>query len=106
FSSRRQHTSSKRVWSSDVCSSDLGSLNFKQDIGLRINGRGTRRLPQKSLRLYSRSDYGQSRFYTEIFEDLPYSEFNMLLLRNSRSEERRVGKEGRYVRCTEQDRED
>src|SRR5438067_11263806 len=26
FSSRRRHTRSKRDWSSDVCSSDLGSL--------------------------------------------------------------------------------
>src|SRR5699024_11623344 len=28
FSSRRRHTSSKRDWSSDVCSSDLLSLAF------------------------------------------------------------------------------
>src|SRR5699024_9045462 len=27
FSSRRRHTISKRDWSSDVCSSDLGSMN-------------------------------------------------------------------------------
>lgn len=60
-----------------------GTLNFQQDIGLRINGNWSRRLPQKSLRLYSRSDYGQSRFVTDIFEDLPYNEFNLLLLRNS-----------------------
>src|SRR5699024_11998119 len=28
FSSRRRHTRSKRDWSSDVCSSDLGEGNF------------------------------------------------------------------------------
>src|SRR5690625_4661252 len=60
-----------------------GLLAFQQDIGIRINGRATRSYPQKSLRLYSRSDYGQSRFYTDIFNDLPYNEFNLLILRNS-----------------------
>src|SRR5699024_12000210 len=36
FSSRRLHTSSKRDWSSDVCSSDL-SLNDSQFDGLDIS---------------------------------------------------------------------
>src|SRR5699024_11885884 len=31
FSSRRRHTSSKRDWSSDVCSSDLGALCLGRD---------------------------------------------------------------------------
>src|SRR5438874_3999411 len=30
FSSRRRHTRSLRDWSSDVCSSDLGGLGFRQ----------------------------------------------------------------------------
>src|SRR5699024_12163181 len=30
FSSRRRHTISKRDWSSDVCSSDLGSLSIEK----------------------------------------------------------------------------
>src|SRR5699024_5549128 len=60
-----------------------GDLDFHQNIGIRINGRASRILPQKSLRLYSRSDYGQSRFYTNVFDDLPYNEFNLLLLRNA-----------------------
>src|SRR5699024_11813682 len=29
FSSRRRHTRSKRDWSSDVCSSDLGGVYYK-----------------------------------------------------------------------------
>src|SRR5207249_7754867 len=29
FSSRRRHTRSKRDWSSDVCSSDLGATRFE-----------------------------------------------------------------------------
>lgn len=62
---------------------ERGSLKLQQDIGIRINGGWSRRLPQKSLRLYARSDYGQSRLFTNIFDDLPYNEFNLLLLRNS-----------------------
>src|SRR5207249_5233207 len=34
FSSRRRHTRSKRDWSSDVCSSDLGTI--EADIALKI----------------------------------------------------------------------
>src|SRR5699024_12004215 len=30
FSSRRRHTRSKRDWSSDVCSSDLGNFHVQQ----------------------------------------------------------------------------
>src|SRR6266704_5032153 len=31
FSSRRRHTRSKRDWSSDVCSSDLGLITIERD---------------------------------------------------------------------------
>lgn len=60
-----------------------GQLSFTQTVGLRINGSHTRVFPQKSLRIYPRSDYGQSRIYSKIFEDLPYYEFNQLVLRSS-----------------------
>lgn len=60
-----------------------GSVNFRQRIGVRINGSYTRLLPQKSLRIYPRSDYGQSRIYSKLYEDLPYHEFDLLVLRSS-----------------------
>lgn len=60
-----------------------GELSFRQNIGIRINGSYTRMLPQKSLRIYPRSDYGQSRIYSKIFDDIPYHEFNQLVLRSS-----------------------
>jgi hypothetical protein len=41
---------------------DDGRQIFQQDIGVRIHGGGSRVLPQKSLRLYARSDYGQTHF--------------------------------------------
>ena len=56
---------------------------FQQDIGIRIHGGWTRRDPIKSLRLYARSDYGESRFNYRIFPDLPFDNYNRLLLRNS-----------------------
>src|SRR5207249_6983078 len=38
FSSRRRHTRSKRDWSSDVCSSDLGSRNLGATNVYRVLG--------------------------------------------------------------------
>ncbi len=60
-----------------------GRQVFQQDIGVRIHGGGSRVLPQKSLRLYARSNYGQTHFRHQIFPDEPYSEFKRLILRNS-----------------------
>src|SRR5699024_11998606 len=64
FSSRRRHTSSKRDWSSDVCSSDL---------------------------------------YTQPYPHFPcHAQYLLIVLaiplNHHRSEERRVGKEGRFRR--------
>jgi hypothetical protein len=56
---------------------------FQQDIGIRIHGGWTRRDPIKSLRLYARGDYGESRFNYRFFPELPYTSYNRLLLRNS-----------------------
>lgn len=56
---------------------------LSQNIGLRIHGGVTRNYPQKSLRMYSKSEYGQSRFYYPFFENHSVEEFNQLTLRNS-----------------------
>ncbi|WP_100333043.1 CotH kinase family protein [Bacillus alkalisoli] len=60
-----------------------GKRAFAQNAGVRIHGAFTRRLPQKTLRLYSRSDYGTSRFSYQFFDEKPIDDFNRLLLRNS-----------------------
>lgn len=61
------------------------------DMGMRIHGGGTRRLAQKSFRLYARSDYDmtQSTLSHDIFQGAAVdkagetiTEFNRLLLRN------------------------
>src|SRR5207249_6063053 len=69
FSSRRRHTRSKRDWSSDVCSSDL---SFQSDTFAGLAN-------------------------SKIFPDNTPSTINSIfsLRVNSRSEERRVGKECR-----------
>jgi hypothetical protein len=60
-----------------------GLPGFSQNIGVRIHGGTTRSRPRKSLRLYSRSDYGTSRITYQLFPDKPINDFNRLLLRNS-----------------------
>lgn len=60
-----------------------GNLAFSQDAGVRIHGGFSRRFAQKTLRLYSRSDYGESRFSYQFFEDKEMDDFNRILLRNS-----------------------
>ncbi|TVQ68553.1 MAG: T9SS C-terminal target domain-containing protein [Balneolaceae bacterium] len=60
-----------------------GTRSVSQDIGVRIHGGWSRAFPHKSLRLYSRSDYGESRFRYRFFEDLELDNFNRLILRGS-----------------------
>ncbi|MDG5768073.1 CotH kinase family protein [Balneolales bacterium ANBcel1] len=60
-----------------------GNQVVSQDIGIRIHGGWSRAFPQKSFRLYSRSDYGESRFRYRFFPDLELDDFNRLILRQS-----------------------
>src|SRR5699024_11741238 len=82
FSSRRRHTRSKRDWSSDVCSSDLAG--------------GSWGLGKTS---YFRMGIGVVIYYTRIKTDTGFEERLVGSLiespKTDRSEERRVGKEGR-----------
>ncbi|MCH8568302.1 MAG: CotH kinase family protein [Balneolales bacterium] len=60
-----------------------GQLGFAQFAGMRIHGNFTRSYPRKSMRLYSRADYGTSRFEYKIFENQPVQRFNRLIFRTS-----------------------
>ncbi len=60
-----------------------GELGFGHYAGARIHGNFSRSYPMKSIRLYSRSDYGTSRFEYPIFEDQPVQRYNRFILRNS-----------------------
>src|SRR5699024_11722261 len=79
FSSRRRHTRSKRDWSSDVCSSDLISAGECASCKIR-----------RILHILSRSH----------ILSIIVGFFQVLI--DHRSEERRVGKECRSRRWTEQ----
>ncbi len=53
-----------------------------QDMGVRIHGNYTRTFAQKSLRLYSRTDYGPGRMRHRFFPAKDLDDYNRLLLRN------------------------
>src|SRR5690606_39733923 len=78
FSSRRRHTRFSRDWSSDVCSSDLAS-----SLGGDVDG-----MLAEAVTLHENT-------LVKIPEQLSYVEASTLPCAATRSEERRVGKEGR-----------
>src|SRR5207248_5483735 len=95
FSSRRRHTRSYGDWSSDVCSSNLQSHSCGQRSQSRASSRA---LPCKS----SRFSVGRTTSFGERVERttaivLPSGEKRAPSdsMHRPRSEERRVGKEGR-----------
>ena len=67
----------------DFFEEDAWNPSFSQGIGVRIHGAWSRAFPMKSLRLYARNEYGESRFNHTIFPDQPYQSYNRLILRNS-----------------------
>src|SRR5699024_12212759 len=84
FSSRRRHTRSKRDWSSDVCSSDL--LRHLQELTHQFISLIFQKLMTPSGG--SKLSFGFCQFHTGR-RDLRRCHIS------ARSEERRVGKEGR-----------
>src|SRR5699024_11780705 len=91
FSSRRRHTRSKRDWSSDVCSSDLYSLISITLLCLYllkplfINGECK----------YKHKSVMEIREYVNSELNSLWEEYRRLSNPQTRSEERRVGKECR-----------
>ena len=60
-----------------------GATVLSQDAGVRVSGTWTVRLPQKSLKLYAGTQYGDPTFSTQLFPDLPYTEWARFRVRNS-----------------------
>lgn len=60
-----------------------GDRPLAMDIGIRIHGGGSRAFQQKSLRVYARSEYGESQIRYQIFSDQVRSSYKRLQLRNS-----------------------
>lgn len=55
---------------------------FSIDAGVKIGGGCTRLYDQKSLDIFFRSKYGESKLNYQLFEDKSITEFNRLALRN------------------------
>src|SRR5207253_7006332 len=92
FSSRRRHTRWPRDWSSDVCSSDLVPAPYPD------RGRAREIISAFTVSYGSRDPQTAQKFATLLTDAfLAASRSNLL-----RSEERRVGKEGRTRWCWEQ----
>src|SRR5690606_41024865 len=92
FSSRRRHTRFSRDWSSDVCSSDLASRTARSPIAWTCTWKPCR----SSSATYSLSLAGST--YDRPVPPHPQYGSRVAAVKFSvmpRSEERRVGKEGR-----------
>src|SRR5699024_12180494 len=101
FSSRRRHTRSKRDWSSDVCSSDLGGyVGFKSDgVGKPERNGGKPRCRFRNTARRKGRGRSQRRGRRERRKGRQRRKGRG---RSQRSEERRVGKECRSRRAPEQ----
>src|SRR5205814_7602611 len=90
FSSRRRHTRCLSDWSSDVCSSDLSQFDALM-VGLRLERETVLQALVDQANKSTRPNAGlmvSSDLRTLLAEALKHA-------RENRSEERRVGKEGR-----------
>jgi hypothetical protein len=67
-------------------SANAGERLFHHNAGFRLQGSGSSANPQKSLRLYFRSDYGKSDIGYPIFPTGGFSNYNRVILRNNGTE--------------------
>src|SRR5699024_11224223 len=96
--SRRRHTSSKRDWSSDVCSSDLKEMGWE---AVQISALPEGYDPNEvalALKENNLAAAGMHISLDRLQSDLDgvLKEADLYGTKDIRSEERRVGKESRY----------
>jgi hypothetical protein len=60
-----------------------GSKGFDIDMGVKIFGGWSRGNAQKSFALFARGQYGNNTLNYKLFDELPYTEYESLVLRNS-----------------------
>jgi len=65
-----------QMWEAD------GELVLSQGAGVRLHGNTTRSRARKSLRLYAKSEYGESWFNHRLFPDKPVQRYKRFILRN------------------------
>lgn len=61
----------------------FGEMQFKEDIGIRLNGNTTRSRPRKGLRVIARGQYGNSWLNYQLFPNKDTDMFKRFILRNS-----------------------
>jgi hypothetical protein len=60
-----------------------GTVGFSQDVGIKISGAQSKKdNDQKSFGVFARSKYGKGSIDYKIFDDLPYTSFQALQIRN------------------------
>ncbi len=60
-----------------------GVTKYKSNAGLKIHGNWSRALPEKSLALFARGEYGNKEFEYKLFPNRNITKFNNFILRNS-----------------------
>ena len=60
-----------------------GNLEFSEDVGIRTHGNTTRSRPRKSLRISTRSEYGNSWLNYQLFPEKNIHQYKRFILRNS-----------------------
>ncbi len=60
-----------------------GNLALNQEVGLRVHGKITRHAPQKTLRVYARSEFGESYFNYPLMLNSDQDKFKRFLIRSS-----------------------
>ncbi|MFN2424139.1 MAG: CotH kinase family protein [Cryomorphaceae bacterium] len=75
-----------RDWERPVHFALIDTFNvphLEMDGGLRMHGGGSRALPQKTHRIYARSDYGKEALNYPFFRTMTDASFSRIILRNS-----------------------
>lgn len=67
-----------------------GQERFNIDCGLKIHGQGSRELDKKSFQVRFRGEYGASTLEYQVFDDLPITSFNALVLRSGSEDANRA----------------
>src|SRR5699024_12050491 len=92
FSSRRRHTRSKRDWSSDVCSSDLVLPKVMQGQQVQVTLAAAKKLTKAPIPFTEGTLITAMKTAGKTLDDADEQD----ILKEARSEERRVGKESRW----------